>query len=185
MTEVKYKSPYVTVYMPDGKTIQVKRISPLANPGLSDFKQLYQQMVALLVKHNASMGDILTDPEGLKCLLDMAEMLPTGEGSKGLDVSALIEAGDIEQVCTLFVTASMQRDGKNMGKYKTGPKGENLAYEPSDLAQLHQLDFFGYVQTALENNKQTADLIKAKIEQETAKVLNGYSENPLVVETQT
>ena len=180
----QYQAPFVTVRMPDGTEVKVKRFSALARPGLSDFKGMYQNLVKIFVDSNAMMGDILANEEGIKILSDMAAILPIqGEERPGLDLATLLDEGDIEQVCSLFVTASMQKDGKNRGEYKKDPKGEQLPYEPGEIAKLNQLDFFGYVGQALRDDREMTEAVQKALALEaleTAK--NESSEKSPVVE---
>lgn len=148
-----YKPLFVTAMMPDGKAVHIKRFSPLARPGLTDFKEMYQELIGIFVASNAHIGDILASPKGLKIIQDMAIMLPLVDGDQGLDVNALIEAGDMEQICSLFVTASMQTEGKYRGEYKKGANGEDIVYEPGQIAKLNHLDFFGYINQVVEARK--------------------------------
>lgn len=180
-----YQAPFVTVNMPDGSPVKVKRFSALARPGLTDFKEMYQKLVKIFVNSNAMMGDILADEEGIKILSDMAAILPIqGEDKPGLDLNNLLDEGDIEQVCSLFVTASMQKDGKQRGEYKKDAKGEQLPYEPGEIAKLNQLDFFGYVGQALREDRETSEAIQKALAEElleTAK--NASSDKSLPPET--
>lgn len=167
--------------MPDGSTINVKRFSALSKngPGLAEFKEMYQQMVALFVETNASIGDILVEEKGITLLRGMAGILPilgAKDGEVGIDVDALLEAGDIEQICNLFITSSMNREGKNRGKYKVDPNGNTLTYEPSDLAELNQLNFYGYIDRAIKEKDAREKATKAGMALELAKTAtNGSS----------
>lgn len=178
----EYQAPFVSVTMPDGAIIKVKRFSALARPGLADFKEMYQKLVKIFVNANAMMGDILADEEGIKILSDMAAILPIqSQAEPGLDLAALLDAGDIEQVCSLFVTSSMQKDGKQRGEYKKDAKGEQLPYEPGEIAKLNQLDFFGYVGQALREDREANEAIQKALAEE---LTIASSEKSLAVETQ-
>lgn len=172
----EYKAPFVTAKMPDGTEVRIKRFSALAKPGLQDFKEMYQELMRLFVPANGNIGDIICDEKGLQLILDMAAILPTMDGATpGIDVTALLEAGDLEQVCWLFLTQSMQQDGKNRGKYKTDSKGELLAWEPGAIAELNQLNFIGYLSKAFQEfREQQQGLTKDLMDLELAKA-NGSS----------
>lgn len=179
----QYQAPFVTVRMPDGTDVKIKRFSALARPGLADFKEMYQKLVKIFVNSNAMMGDILADEEGIKILSDMAAILPIqGEEKPGLDLAALLNEGDIEQVCSLFMTASMQKDGKNRGEYKKDAKGDQLPYEPGEIAKLNQLDFFGYVGQALREDRETNEAVQKALALEAAEAMSASSEKSPVVE---
>ncbi len=161
MPKTKYTPPFVTVTMPDGNEVRIKRFSALAQPGLADFKKLYQRMVEIFVEQNASFGEMLLDPEAVKLIQDMAAIVPIlGSDEIGIDVNQLLEEGDNEQICSLFV-AAMERSGPNMGDFR---KDENGSFIPGEIAKLNQLDFFKYFLEGINKNREKEALLKEAVE---------------------
>lgn len=160
MPKTKYTPPFVTVTMPDGTELRIKRFSALAQPGLSDFKALYQRMVEIFVEHNASFGEILLNPEAIKLIQDMAAIVPILGGDEiGIDVNQLLEEGDNEQICSLFV-AAMERSGPNQGEFR---KDENGSFIPGEIAKLNQLDFFKYFLEGIRKNRERLEALEVEM----------------------
>lgn len=98
--------------------------------------ELQKEILGKFMDSQLSMGDLVKDNESWELLKTLASNLNVlGQKEKGFNLEEIEE--DLEQICQIFLTQSMNIE---TGVIDTNENGE-IRFKPSLISELHQLNF--------------------------------------------
>lgn len=127
-----------TVKYPNGKAVEVLRL-PIRKLEEANIiaQKIFERFFTFWEYSPNCLGDVLSDPEAIAYIHQLANILPVaGQTELGIDVDAILDAGDWEQIGQIFLTQSVDLETGEIKREESGP------IKPSKFAQLNQLNFF-------------------------------------------
>ena len=142
-TELKKRQPrrtaQVNYYDPvsgDFLTSELITAAPFTKWG--KIAELQKPIIELYVETGGAIGDLFCHENFLPLCQQLSALVPVIGETRSIDFQSLIDADDWPQITRLFVTTSIDEDGKR----ETDAKGEDTLIKPGIIAELHNLNFY-------------------------------------------
>jgi hypothetical protein len=119
---------------------------------LDSLVELHKNLLVNYIDKEANIGELIRDNESWDLIRTIASNLNiVGKKEKGFDVEEISD--DLEQICRIFITESMNDDGElNIEE----------GWMPSLLAKLHHLDFPMYIKEAVKKYQEKREKVDVK-----------------------
>lgn len=125
-------------------TNKVYIIQRVVRSELDTLVELHKQILIRFLDTDANMGEFIRDNESWELMKTLAKNLNVlGQKDKGFDIEEI--ADDLEQLCQIFVTQSMEDSGE---------LDLERGWKPSLLASLHKIDFDMYMREAIKKYQE-------------------------------
>lgn len=143
MTDSKKRQPRrtaeVNYYDPlSGEFLASELITAAPFVKWGDVANLQKPIIELYVETGGAIGDLFCNERFLPLCQQLANLIPVVGQNRPIDFQALVEADDWPQITRLFVTVSIDENGKR----ETDEKGEDTLIKPGIIADLHNLNFY-------------------------------------------
>jgi len=143
MTDTKKRQPRrtaeVSYYDPiTGEFITSELITTAPFTKWGKIAELQKPIIELYVEVGGAIGDLFCHESFLPLCQQLANLIPVVSQTRPMDFQALVDADDWPQITRLFVTTSVDENGKR----DTDDKGEDTLIKPGVIADLHNLNFY-------------------------------------------
>jgi len=116
--------------------------------------QLQQEILLKFIDVDTNIGELIRNNETWGILKTLAANLNiVGQKEKGFDLEEI--ADDLEQICQIFLTQSMDEKGE----YQIDD-----GWKPSLIADLHKLDFGFYLRESVKKHQEKKENLVKEIE---------------------
>jgi len=122
----------------DGTVALVKRVK---RSQLKDLITLQQQLFHYFIKHDLSVGSVISNDAAWSVLEKIASLLPVvGEKEETVGIKLDLIEDDIDQLKNIFFTCEPLLEDGTMESINTRIEKEKW-YEPNLISKLHQLNY--------------------------------------------
>ena len=119
---------------------------------LDSLVELHKQLLINFIDKEANIGELIRDNESWELMKTLSNNLNIlGQKDKGFDLEEISD--DLEQICRIFITESMNENGE---------LDIEQGWMPSLLAKLHHLDFPLYVREAVKKYQEKRETKEPK-----------------------
>jgi len=146
-------------YNSEKDTYEVEKIyiiQRVVRSELDTLVELQKELLLKFVEVDTNIGELVRNNETWELMKTLAKNLNVlGQKDKGFDLEEISD--DLEQICQMFFTQSMNQDGEYEDVLDGG-------WKPSLIAELHQLDFPFYLREGVKKNQENKERLVKEIE---------------------